>query len=276
MSIASLLILAAVASLIAAPGRADDGCPGGRMTLSGRIAGIELPAGTGRPTVRLSAVRSVAGSPAATDETAVLLDGLIIPATASAEAGAASRAVAADLAGQTVALVADRAAADRHGRRPGMLRLDDGDDLSAHLIAAGAGLADVSSTPCASRFLAAEAEARAERRGIWRQSRLWTDLNRATPGLPDYVLGRGRVASVGQAGRTTYINFGDNFRTDATVRLTAATASALTSAGHPPGALAGQRVEVRGFAAERDGLDLLLVAPEALVIVGAMDVRSTD
>jgi len=133
----------------------------------------------------------------------------------------------------------------------------------------------VSFTPCATRFLAAEAGARAEKRGIWRQSRIWTNLNAAATGLPDFVLGRGRVASIGRSGRTTYINFGGNFRTDATVRLREAMTSALVAAGQPPESLSGRVIEVRGWANRRDGLDMELESPLALRLPdGASDLRT--
>lgn len=269
MSVASLLVLSAVAVLVvAAPCRAEESCAGGPALVRGSLAGIELAAGSGRPVARIALPHPDEDG---RETMAVVLDGVIVPAAVAAEAGAAARATVAGLGGNMVDLHPTHDTPDRHGRRLGALRLDDGSSLAERLLGAGAGLADVSLTPCASRHLAAEAEARAERRGIWRQSRLWTDLNRATPGLPDFVLGRGRVASVGQAGRTTYINFGDSFRTDATVRLTEATTLALTAAGHAPETLTGHRIEVRGFAAERDGLDLLLAAPAALRVVDAQD-----
>ena len=263
MSAAPLLALAVLATLIVTGnGHAGEACAAGTGAWSGRIAGLEARHGTGRIVVRLDDLKPVPST--GSTEATVTLDGLIAPANAAAESRSAIEAVSATLTGQRATLVSVDDKTDRHDRRHGSLRLDDGSGLAEQLLAAGAGLADVSLPSCARRFLQVEADARKERHGIWRQSRLWTDLNRATPGLPDFVLGHGRVASVGRAGRTTYINFGDDFRTDATVRLGDAVASALTATGHPPEALAGQRIAVRGWATARSGLDMELASPEAL------------
>lgn len=263
MSAALPFAFALLASLVVSmPGHAGEACAAGPASVSGRIERLEAPGGTGRIVVRLDAPHPAAdGDKAAA---MVTLDGVIAPANSAAESRAAIEALGATLTGRTATLLAEDEKTDRHDRRHGSLRLDDGSGLTERLLSAGAGLADVSQQPCAPFFLQAEAIARKERHGIWRQSRLWTDLNRPTPGLPDFVLGHGRVASVGRAGRTTYINFGDDFRTDATVRLGDAVASALAGAGHPPETLAGRRIEIRGWATARSGLDMELASPEAL------------
>jgi hypothetical protein len=252
---AALAALLASLLLTVSDGRAADACADGPEAATGHVGAGHLPDGTGRPEVTL-----------ADNATAftVVLDGVVMPARAGDDARAAFAATMADIEGATATLVASDKAPDRHGRRHGVLRLAAGDSLGERLLAAGAGLADVSFPSCASRFLAAEATARAEKRGIWRQSRIWTDLNAAAAGLPDFVLGRGRVASVGRSGRTTYINFGRDFSTDATLRLGDKVASALVAAGRPPESFAGRRVEVRGWASARNGLDLKIDEPLAL------------
>ena len=254
---AALAALLASLLLAVADGRAADACADGPEAATGRIEASRLPDGSGRPEVTLANSRSAAAL-------TVVLDGVVMPARAGDDARAAFAATMAGLKDAAVALIASDKAPDRHGRRHGVLRLDTGDSLGERLLAAGAGLADVSFPPCASRFLAAEATARAEKRGIWRQSRIWTDLNAAAAGLPDFVLGRGRVASVGRSGRTTYINFGRDFSTDATLRLGDKVASALVAAGRPPETFAGHRIEVRGWATSRNGLDLKIDEPLAL------------
>lgn len=260
MAPAPLMLLSALASLAAVvAGQVAAACIDGKAVLSGRIVAVAPPAGTGRLTAALDAPPHETVAPVL-----VVIDGVIAPSRAGREAADAAGTVARAVIGRTGTLFSAGDETDRHGRRHGSLRLDDGDGLAERLLQAGAALAEGAPSPCVRGFLDAETAARAERRGIWRQSRLWTELERATFGLPDFVLARGRVASVGQAGRTTYINFGDDFRTDATVRLTEAVASALAAGGKPAGTLAGRRVEVRGWATERNGLDLVLASPEAL------------
>ncbi len=258
--------------LASQPGRTAETCADGVTVATHRIeAAARLPAGTVRPAVRLAALTPAAGS-----AVTVVLDGVVLPAKAGEAARAALAGVMAGLHDVPVALLASSADPDRHGRRHGILRFDEGDSLGERLLAAGAGLADVSFAPCAARFLVAEAGARAEKRGIWRQSRIWTDLNAAAGGLPDFVLGRGRVASVGRSGRTTYINFGGDFRIDATVRLREAVASALVAAGRPPDRLSGRMVEVRGWASRRNGLDMELDSPLALRLPDGASNTGTD
>lgn len=250
---------------------AQETCGDGPAMPTHRIgAPIPLPAATVRPVVTLVPLQ--AGAPTLT----VVLEGVVLPARAGAATRAIEAEVLAGLRDTSVALVASYEEADRHGRRRGIVQFDGGDTLGERLLHAGAGLADVSFAPCADRFLAAEAEARAEKRGVWRQSRIWTDLNAAATGLPDFVLGRGRVASVGRSGRTTYINFGDNFRTDATVRLREALTSSLVAAGQPPESFSGRTVEVRGWARWRDGLDLELDTPAALRLWDEATDKGTD
>ena len=272
MSSVRSVVLCLFLSMLAVPATgAEETCGDGPATPTHRIgAPVPLPAATVRPVVTLIPLQ--ADAPTLT----VVLEGVVLLARAGAATRAIEAGVLAGLRDTSVAFVASDEEPDRHGRRHGIVRVDEGDSLGERLLHAGAGLADVSFAPCADRFLAAEAKARAEKHGIWRQSRIWTDLNAAATGLPDFVLGRGRVASVGRSGRTTYINFGDNFRTDATVRLREALTSSLVAVGQPPESFSGRMVEVRGWARWRDGLDLELDTPAALRLWDEATDRETD
>ena len=254
------------------PAEAQETCGNGPVTPTHRI-GVPIPSpttATVRPVVTLIPLQADAST------LAVVLEGVVLPARAGTATRAIQTDVLAGLRDTPATFVASDEKPDRHGRRRGIVRLEEGDSLGERLLHAGAGLADVSFAPCADRFLAAEARARAEKRGVWRQSRIWTDLNAAATGLPDFVLGRGKVASVGRSGRTTYINFGDNFRTDATVRLREALTSSLVAAGQPPESLSGRMIEVRGWARWRDGLDLELDTPAALRLWDEATDKGTD
>lgn len=271
-SVAHTIAALAFALLAVQPSGAQDLCADGPVTPTHRIeTSVPPSSGTARPAMILASLEPTV-TPATVN---VVLEGVILPARDGQAARAIYSDVMADLRGKVVALAAVDGL-DRRGRLHGTLRLEDGVSVGERLLAAGAGLADVSFAPCAARFLAAEAKARTEKRGIWRQSRIWTDLNAAAAGLPDFVLGRGKVASVGRSGRTTYINFGGNYRTDATVRLREALASALTAAGQPPESLAGRMIEVRGWATRRNGLDLELTTPLALRLADGVSDKGTD
>lgn len=258
------------AQLVAQPGRAMETCADGSLTPTHRLEDtLPLPTGTVRPVVELTGLQ-------ASEPVTILIEGVILPAKAGEGPRAAYADVIASLHDTPVMFTASTDVPDRHGRLHGIIRLPAGGSVEERLLAAGAGLTDVAFAPCATRFLAAEAMARAEKRGIWRQSRIWTDLNAAATDLPDFVLGRGRVASVGRSGRTTYINFGGNYRTDATVRLREAMTSALVAAGEPPESLSGRVVEVRGWANRRDGLDMELDSPLALRLSDETSNLTTD
>lgn len=82
--------------------------------------------------------------------------------------------------------------------------------------------------------------------------------------LPDFFIIRGRVVSTGRSGRTTYLNFGTNWRTGITVRVRNEVGEALRTAGHSPEDLTGAWVEARGWVERRDGPYLTLPAATAL------------
>ncbi|WP_370676575.1 thermonuclease family protein [Pleomorphomonas sp. PLEO] len=261
-----------IALLVAQPSWSEETCADSAVVPTHRLqTALSLPAGTVRPVVTLTRLQ-LSPDPTPT----VVLDGVILPAKAGEAIRAAYFDVMARLVGIPVAVVVSADDPDRRGRLHGIIQLEGGESLGERILAAGAGLADVSFTPCAARFLAAETRARAEKRGIWQQSRIWTDLNAAATGLPDFVLGRGKVASIGRSGRTTYINFGGNFRTDATVRLRETMTSALIAAGRPPESFSGRMVEVRGWADRRNGLDMDLDSPLALQMPDAASDLRTD
>lgn len=261
----------AVTLLTSQPSQAEDVCAPTSLPLAHRLeASPSLPAGTVRPVVKLASLQP-SGTPLL-----VVLEGVVMPASAREPTRTSYTNAMADLEGTPVRFIASADAPDRHGRLHGSVGFEDGGSLGERILAVGGGLADVSFAPCATRFLAAEAKARAEKRGFWGQSRIWTDLNAAAKGLPDFVLGRGKVASIGRSGRTTYINFGGNFRTDATVRLREAMTSALVAAGRTPESLSGKVIEVRGWANRRNGLDMELGSPLALRLLDEASGMGTD
>ncbi len=248
-----------VALLAIQPCQAQEDC-GANFTPTHRIESAQpLSAGTVRPALSLTGLQLATPS-----TVTVVLGGILLPAKADEATRATLFETLGGLEHASIMFTPSTESPDRHGRQHGTIQLEDGTNLVERLLAAGAGLADVSFAPCATRFLTAEAIARSEKRGIWRQSRIWTNLNAAATGLPDFVLGRGKVVSIGRSGRTTYINFGSNFRTDATVRIREAMRSELVAAGRPPESLNGQVVEVRGWATQRNGLDMELDSPQAL------------
>ena len=154
-------------------------------------------------------------------------------------------------------------APDRRGRR--QVSLFTGDvPITAHLAAAG--LVVASGEPCSGAVLAAEIKARQGQRGLWQNPSFLHDANDTDMDLPDFAIINGDVLSVGQSGRTTYLNFGTLYRRDVTVRVPDAMREALTASGLDVAALGGRRVEVRGYWMVHDGPELVLQHVEALLL----------
>jgi hypothetical protein len=196
----------------------------------------------------------------------VRLAGTLLP-TADGNGSAAARAALAALAvGKSVRLGEAAAAPDRYGRVAArVVRAADGVDLAESLVGAGMALAGGAlDGPCGARLLAAEASARAGRRGGWGSGLLAVD-RADDPELAGragrYAVVEGRVESVGHAGRTHYLNFGRRWTLDFTVIIAESDARRLAAVGLDPARLAGRVVRVRGWLESRDGAVVRVAGP---------------
>ena len=116
-------------------------------------------------------------------------------------------------------------------------------------------------------LLAAEDMARAQARG------LWSDPDHAVRGpgpdalmqvLESWQIVRGLVVAAEARRGTVFLNFGSDWRTDFTVAVPKGVAEAMAE---PPDALAGARVEVRGFVESVNGPAMWLRHPGQLRVV---------
>jgi len=167
--------------------------------------------------------------------------------------------------GNQVALRYDREHHDRHGRTLAHLFLRDGRNVSALLIASGAGF-PITIPPndwqadCYHRL---GERARAAGLGVWSEPRLGPlDAGRLNPGERGFRRVQGRVSHVSESPGAVWINFGRGFalhiRRDHLPRL----------AGIDLNRLPGQRVEVMGWLYYRRGqLRMSLLHPSALRIL---------
>lgn len=123
---------------------------------------------------------------------------------------------------------------------------------------------------CADELRKFEKEAMAARKGIWSQV-----LREDIADTPDrqqsaiivgeadnlaiesaegrYGIVSGHVVSTGNSGRWRYLNFGDNFSSDFTVRLTARVEKRLIEQGLTIKGLKDRHIEVRGVIQSKDG-----------------------
>ena len=155
---------------------------------------------------------------------------------------------------------------DRLGRVLAQVRTADGRLVQRELVAAGLAWAfpDGLDRASAGELLAAEAEARAARRGLWAEPSLAVqNADRVTAEPLRFAVVEGRVARIGRSEAFGYLDFGAG-RRDFTVRIPAAALANFRRAGLEPDRLAGRRLRVRGWLFEAGGA--MMEVEEALHI----------
>jgi endonuclease YncB( thermonuclease family) len=172
--------------------------------------------------------------------------------------------------GQTLALFANGATTDRHGRTLAQLERDDRLWIQAALIQAG--MARAYSFPdnraLAAELLTYEREARAARRGIWADSfyrvRNPGELEDATD---SFQLVEGRVVTAAKPQSRLYLNFGTDWKTDFTVAIDAKALRLFKAAGLDPLAWEGRRLRVRGWIKSFNGPLIDVTHPEQIEVL---------
>ena len=148
---------------------------------------------------------------------------------------------------------------DRYGRQTAFVFLAGSDiSVQAQLLAQGAALAspDVTDKDCAAALLAAEAEARAGKKGIWAGTGVIKNAESAADilaGIGRFVLVEGRVLSVRQAGTMTYLNFGRNWTRDFAATISRRMMPGVESSGLTLKSLENRRIRVRGWVEAHPG-----------------------
>jgi endonuclease YncB( thermonuclease family) len=187
----------------------------------------------------------------------VILAGIepIVSDDANTKETKASRiaALSAIVAGRDVTLHGEDDTPDRYGRQPALVFLAGSDtSVQATLLTQGDALvaATVIDKDCAAALAAAEAAARAAKRGIWANSS--AIKNAESPGdiltgIGRFMVVEGRVLSVRQAGATTYLNFGRNWTQGFAVTIPKRMIAAFEAAGIALKSLENQKIRVRGW-----------------------------
>lgn len=168
-------------------------------------------------------------------------------------------ALAAIVVGHEVTVRSQDDTPDRYGREPAFVFLQGSETpVQVALLSEGAALvaADVADKDCEALLTAAETEARRNKRGFW--SSPLAIKNAESPGdiltgIGRFTVVEGRVLSVRQAGATTYLNFGRNWRRDFAVTIPKRTLPAFEAAGIVLKSLENQKIRVRGFIETRGG-----------------------
>ena len=177
--------------------------------------------------------------------------------------------------GAQVALTALDQTRDRWSRvRARVFLPPDNLGLAKALVEAGWARVDPLSetSACLPALYQAEAEARAEKRGLWVDP-AYAVLDQAQD--PDFsglggrvVVVSGTVANVNAGRYRTFVNLGKNRRKSLTVTLSAHTVREFATAGLAPQSLAGRNLRVRGLLDTRFGPRIEVYTPGAIELLG--------
>ncbi len=117
-------------------------------------------------------------------------------------------------------------------------------------------------------MLAIERGARAARRGIWRHPfyriRQAASVHRE---IGSFQLVEGTVRDVADRRKYTYLNFGENWRTDFTVAVPSRARRTFEASGMPLASLQGRKIRVRGWIKSRNGPMIDATHPEQIEVL---------
>lgn len=187
-----------------------------------------------------------------------------------------ARQALADLAlGQTVRVRFGGQRRDRYGRVLGHVFVGD-EQVWAQGALVAAGLARVYSFSDNRRCLAPlyrmEAQARAQRAGIWNGIDFYAIRHADRPQqiarrVDQYELVEGRVLHAERVGRRVYLNFGSDWHTDFTVTIEQAALNLFADRGLDPVKLQDALIRVRGWVELRDGPRIAVTHPEQIEVL---------
>lgn len=165
---------------------------------------------------------------------------------------------------------------DRHERVLAHVFVEtDKGEVWTQLFMVGSGLARVYSFPdnraCLEPLFAAEAQARADRLGIWANpyysvraaDRPTELLNRAG----HYELVEGRVLLADNSGSRVFLNFGRFWKEDFTAVIEGPALRLFEAEGQDPMVLEGALVRIRGWVDDRDGPRIEITHPEQIEVL---------
>lgn len=166
---------------------------------------------------------------------------------------------------------------DRYERALAHLFLTDGAEAPvwAQLHMVRAGLARVYSFPdnreCLDQLFAGEAQARAERLGIWADPYYSVRTADRPAELAElagnYELVEGRVLLADRSGSRVYLNFGRIWKEDFTIVIEAPALRLFERDGLDPLSLDGTLIRVRGWVDTRDGPRIEVTHPEQIEVL---------
>lgn len=185
---------------------------------------------------------------------------------------AAARALLDEFgAGQALDLAFDAQRGDRYGRVLAHAVNERGVWLQGEMLRAG--LARVATSRDlrvgAAQMLALEDDARQKRRGLWAQY-AWRVRDSAAVTARDvdsFQIILGTVRGIATIKGRTYLNFGEDWRSDFTVAIAPAVTKLCRASGLDPGTLAGKSLRVRGWIRLQNGPLIELTHPEQIEVL---------
>jgi len=159
---------------------------------------------------------------------------------------------------------------DRYGRLLAHLFLDDGRWVQGELLRKG--LARVytfsDNRAIVPEMLALEKQARQNKQGLWsRENYKVKKQENARKYLNSFQLITGTVKQVAKVRSRYYLNFGDDWRQDFTIVITAPAARKFIKAGLKPENFEGKKIEIRGWLKSYNGPMIEATHPEQIVII---------
>jgi endonuclease YncB( thermonuclease family) len=198
----------------------------------------------------------------------------IEPASSDVTGTGRAAVLSAIILDQDVTLRGEDDVPDRYGRQGAFVFLSGSDaPVQSRLLAAGAALVstDVTDKDCAAALTAAEAAARAEKKGIWAGSSVIKNAESTDDilsGIGRFMLVEGKVLSVRQAGATTYLNFGRRWTRDFAVTISRRMMPAVESAGMTLKSLENRRIRVRGWVEAHPGPRIEVMRAGQIEVLG--------
>jgi endonuclease YncB( thermonuclease family) len=117
-------------------------------------------------------------------------------------------------------------------------------------------------------LLTLEAEARSAKRGLWALPEFRViNSDEAIRHLDSFQLVQGRVRTVERKAGRTFVNFGEDWRSDFTVEIAARLRRQLAAVGLDPADYQGKMVRVRGWIKSRNGPLIELAQPEQIEVI---------
>lgn len=123
-------------------------------------------------------------------------------------------------------------------------------------------------TDMAAQMLALQADAQAQKRGVWADPRYGVkNPDTAAEAEGGFATVEGRIVATAAVGNILYLNFGPDWRTDFTVGIVPEVRRKLAAAGTPATGLSGKTVRVQGWVRDYNGPYMELAAPAWMEIL---------